>query len=210
MGFSKNIRRFLSAVYPELSLKELADKLKMDYTGLTRHIKGDVTPSLDKMPIFYQLGVTTDWLITGEGSIFNQTPEGKEAQEKFLCAISIGNEIPTGTKMTNEMIIQEIIDRFGSIDNFYDYLDKYKVKYDREACQRFFNGDEFLSIELEEVFDQIYFYYFMQNKNNKNYESVLFVFNNMLTYNYTGIFTQHKTIGLLKDIRTMINGYFED
>lgn len=81
----------------ELGLKpaEISDKTGIDRASFTRWKNKDYKPSLDAIIVLSQFfNVSTDWLLTGEGSVKLdfETPESSTDEKLLLNAYRLANE----------------------------------------------------------------------------------------------------------------------
>jgi transcriptional regulator with XRE-family HTH domain len=212
--FAERLRIFIETIYSDLSLNDVADKLGISNSTLSRYVTGNTTPSLENLEKICTLGISSDWLLMDKGSAFGGNKYGETAKEKFIDHIQLGNKIDSSSIISNREIIEEIDSRFGSKSKFYEYLYDCGVVFDESELDEFFTGAEVLNFKVEKVLSDINFYFFLKNKNHSKLQDFEYMYNNILQYDTTNKFTgrhvqKHKTAyKLLNRISSMITDYF--
>lgn len=111
----------------QLDFAEIAD---INYFALSRYISGKNTPSTDSLIKFYNAGMSIDWLLTGVGSMYSNSPKGRK-----LKIFHEENDV-VDTIQPFDRIKTWIRENYGTLLKFtttmnlkYDYL--YSILYEQ-------------------------------------------------------------------------------
>ena len=215
--FSGNFRNFLQAVYSELSQKKIAESLDISIAQFNKYISGHHYPSFENMDKMLTLGVSIDWLLTGNGSAFATNDFGKKTKEKFLNFLHSKNHIDEEEDtITNIELLKEINTRFGNEEGFFRFLEENGISYDRNDFTDFFAGNQMVEFAVEKVFSQFIFLFFVRFRSHQDLDSFRVIYNNILE-NDEDVdkslklkYQQSKVNDLLNNISSLIQKYRDE
>lgn len=64
------------------TLNNFMFELRVNSASLHKYLKGTGNPSLPFLKQLHSAGCSIDWLLTGEGEMYNDTPAGQTLREK--------------------------------------------------------------------------------------------------------------------------------
>ncbi len=81
MDFHQRLSSFISNNYESNIF--YSNFIKIDSTQLNKYTKGRHYPSFETLIKFYESGVSLDWLLSGDGSMFAENEKGNELKVKY-------------------------------------------------------------------------------------------------------------------------------
>jgi hypothetical protein len=205
---AERINLFIEIVYPEVSKKKLAELLNIDYYSFIRYTKGQTLPSLENISLFCKLGVSVNWLLLGEGSIFSHDRYGDVAKDTFLLHINALQDADLSRNLLHKDIVHGIFDRYGSVSGFYRHLDNNNIEYDQSKFDEFFSGENTIDFHVEEVLFQINFYFYLYNKDNPNLDKIEYFMENLKQSDNTDVKNSRPVNRVLTQIKEILDDYF--
>ncbi len=205
---AERINLFIEIVYPEISKKKLAEHIGIDYYSFIRYTKGQSLPSLDNISLFCKLGVSVNWLLLGEGSVFSHDRYGEVAKDTFLLHINALQDADLSRNLSHIDIVKGVFDRYGSVSGFFRYLDNNNIEYDKSKFNEFFSGSDSIDFHVEEVLFQINFYFFLYNKDNPNLDKLEYFMENIEQSDSNNLKNSRPVNRVLTQIKELLDDYF--
>lgn len=78
--------------FAEISRSQFAATLKVTQTTIANYLKGQTEPSFVNLQTIYEEGCNINWLITGKGDMFSDTPKGRALRQLALPKKPISGE----------------------------------------------------------------------------------------------------------------------
>ena len=110
MTLGSRLKRFIEKHYT--SQKDFASQLSIDCTLISRYINEKVIPGVEILMKFTSAGISSDWLISGIGSMYAKNTVGMDLSEKYQ------NDIETEDNKPFYRIVLWIKENYGSLENF--------------------------------------------------------------------------------------------
>ena len=120
MNFGERIKLFLEAVkMPQTKLAELCN---VSHTNVNAYVRNKAFPPKYIFDALFTLGCSMDWLISGTGNMFNNTPAGKEllykrSKGKVLLQDHDDSEFQIDGKALYDKLIKICVDVVSEITN---------------------------------------------------------------------------------------------
>jgi transcriptional regulator with XRE-family HTH domain len=114
MTLGNRISLFINSCYKSQS--QFAELVQLDPSSLNRYIHNKCTPTIDILEKFKKLGMSIDWLIDGQGSMFAQNEVGGKLKINNRLTNNSPDEINKSNKFINR-IKTWIYDNYGNLEN---------------------------------------------------------------------------------------------
>jgi len=149
------LRFYIETVLKQYQKKEIAKILNTSESQLSRNLNGPFAPGYEILCKIVKLGVSINWLITGNGSIFADDEYGDKALTDFISYLQIRRKVKLNINATFKNVIKDINYIFGSKENFYIYLTKKNIDFDKDKINISFGVQKDINGELEKVLNKI-------------------------------------------------------
>lgn len=98
VNFGKRLAEFLD--FAKISRSEIGKALNVSHVTIVNYIQGKTEPSFSSLTYFFNQGCNVNWLITGMGDKFSDTPKGRALRQLELAKKVVSPEDFT-TKYAN-------------------------------------------------------------------------------------------------------------
>ena len=207
-SIAERLKLFVDTVYSARNYINLAEITGITSSNFSRYLNGSRLPSLENIGNFCKLGVSINWVLTEEGFMFSSDIYGYNAKEKFLTTM---NEMKLNTlpkKVTTEALKNGIIEYYGTVEKFYDYLEKEDIFYDQSIFDEFFSGNETVDFHIEEILFRINFYFYLENE-NENKQNIEYILNNIHEFDKGQFDKQKPLLIVMSKIKKIVDEYIE-
>jgi transcriptional regulator with XRE-family HTH domain len=110
MKIGNRIKLFIQTCYKSNIF--FAKRVEIDRTYLSKIINNKVSPGIDILSKFSLAGLSVDWLLNGNGSMFSSNAEGRKLKKKII-------DLSDETKYeTNNRAISWICENYDNLENF--------------------------------------------------------------------------------------------
>lgn len=154
--FNDRLKLYIDVIFPKESKQILAEQMGITQSQLSNYTCGKTQPGTDKLEKFQFLGVSFNWLINGEGSIFSLEESGIAIKKQFLDDFYHSKNKIEEQSYTNNMLIEKLTEIFGEPNNLYEFLDIKEIIYNKEDFDVFFAGNEKINMRIEKIFYQLH------------------------------------------------------
>ena len=154
--FNDRLKLYIDVVFPDEFKVTIAEQMGITKSQLSNYTCGKILPSTDKLEKFQFLGVSFNWLINGEGSIFSLEENGIAIRKQFLDDFYHSKNKTEELSFTNSTLIEKISEIFGEPNNLYEYLDKKEIIYNKKDFEIIFACKEKINMRIEKIFYQLH------------------------------------------------------
>lgn len=138
LKLGERLKIFIDICYP--NQVNFADYCKINSNLITRYITHRNVPHVDTLQVFFEAGVSIDWLLSGSGSMFANNKTGNHLRQKYLQGDFSAMD-------TNISRVQQWIEiNYTSLQNFSLTMD-----YDYIALSQFFENRQILDLKFSNL-----------------------------------------------------------